>query len=130
MNVGNAISGGPVNVVPDLAVARINLRVADNASAEWFEHKLKTFVESIRKSDGFRCELHGGLTSPAKLVHDEMRQLMAAIESCANDLGQPVVWKSTGGVCDGKNWLRLDFLTLIPLALWVVPFTVLKSGSS
>ncbi len=103
VNVGNAISGGPVNVVPDLAVARINLRVADNASAEWFEHKLKTLVEAIKKSDGFQCDLHGGLTSPAKLVDDEMRQLMAAIESCANHLGQPVAWKSTGGVCDGNK---------------------------
>jgi glutamate carboxypeptidase len=103
LNVGNAVSGGAVNVVPDLAVARINMRVSDDASASWFEQKLKALVQVVNNSDGFQCEYHGGLTSPVKLINDEMRQLMAAIETCAYQLGQPVTWKSTGGVCDGNK---------------------------
>ncbi len=103
INVGNVVGGGPVNVVPDLAVGRINLRIADNESASWFEHKLKSLVDEIDVSEGFHCEIHGGVTSPAKSISDEMRQLMNAIESCAGQLGHSVAWKPTGGVCDGNK---------------------------
>ncbi len=104
INVGNVVGGGPANVVPDLAVARVNLRVADNASAAWFEHKLKSLVDVVNAIDGMQCEVHGGVTSPAKIINDEMRQLMSAIENTAMQLGQSVRWKDTGGVCDGNKF--------------------------
>jgi glutamate carboxypeptidase len=103
INIGNVIGGGPTNVVPDLAVARVNVRVNDNASADWFEKELKSLVSVIQASEGFQCEVHGGVTSPAKLINDEMRQLMSAIETCAGQLGQSVHWQETGGVCDGNK---------------------------
>ncbi len=103
INVGSVVGGGPVNVVPDLAVGRINLRIADNESVGWFEHKLRSLANAINASQGFHCEIHGGVTSPAKLITDEMRQLMNAIESSASQLGQSVLWKPTGGVCDGNK---------------------------
>jgi len=103
INVGSFVGGGPVNVVPDLAVGRINLRLADNDSASWFKHKLKALVSTVNTCEGFHCEIHGGVTSPAKPITDETRQLMNAIESCAGQLGQSIQWKATGGVCDGNK---------------------------
>ncbi len=103
INVGNVVGGGPVNVVPDLAVGRFNLRVPDSESANWFELKLKTLVDAVNNGEGFECKIHGGLTSPAKPITDETRRLMEAIESSAGRLGQSIRWKATGGVCDGNK---------------------------
>ncbi len=103
INVGSIVGGGPVNIVPDLAVGRINLRLAHHDSANWFEQKLKVLVDAINTNEGFHCEIHGGVTSPAKPITDETRQLMNAIESSAGQLGQSIQWKATGGVCDGNR---------------------------
>jgi len=103
INVGNVIGGGAVNVVPDLAVGRFNIRIGDNRDKVWFENKLKSLVDAVNASEGFRCEMHGGVTSPAKPITDETRQLMNAIETSAGQLGQSVTWKATGGVCDGNK---------------------------
>ncbi len=103
INVGNIIGGGAVNVVPELAIGRLNIRMSENRDTEWFENKLKSLVDSVNASEGYRCEVHGGVTSPAKPITDETRQLMNAIETSACQLGQSVAWKATGGVCDGNK---------------------------
>lgn len=103
INVGHVVGGGPVNVVPDLAVGRFNVRLADKDSVIWLEQKLKTLMALANESEGFRCEIHGSVSSPAKPITDQSKQIMIAIEECALELGQTVNWKGTGGVCDGNK---------------------------
>ncbi len=104
INVGNIQGGEAVNIVPDLALARLNVRIADTSSAKWFEQQLKQFVSELNTMDGFRCRSLGELASPPKMVTDEMQQLMRAVEDASLDAaGRIIHWKETGGVCDGNK---------------------------
>jgi glutamate carboxypeptidase len=103
INVGAVVGGEAVNIVPELAIGRINVRFDEQASRVWFDEQFKSLVDQVNHSDGVRCDVYRGASSPAKNVTDEMRQLMHAVQSCAGDLGQSIGWKATGGVCDGNK---------------------------
>ena len=104
INVGRIVGGGAVNIVPDLAVAHVNIRVADMAAAKWFEQQLARGVASVNARSGFRCLSSGGLASPPKLVTGEMQQLMSAVQQATLAAGGSTIkWKESGGVCDGNK---------------------------
>ncbi len=104
INVGAVQGGGPVNIVPDLAIGRFNARVLDQESQWWFEGKLKQIIEAANQQEGLSVELHGGVTSPPKQLTPEIESLMRAIETVYREqLGKPLAWRATGGVCDGNK---------------------------
>ncbi len=104
INVGLVQGGGPVNVVPDSAFARLNVRAPDADSATWFEEQLRLLVNSTNARDGFTCQSHGSFTSPPKRINSAQQSLMRAVESSSAKLNlPPVQWKYTGGVCDGNK---------------------------
>ena len=103
VNVARIDGGGPLNVVPDLAVIRVNVRVADESQQAWIEQRLEEIVSKCGQMDGFSCELHGDFFSPPKILCDSSKKLKQQIESSANKLGIEVGWRSTGGVSDGNK---------------------------
>ncbi len=104
INVGYISGGGPVNVVPDQAIARINVRVADGESAVWFEQQLQSLASQTASREGFTCEVHGGFISPPKRIDAAQQALMQAVSGSAVKLGlPPITWQYTGGVCDGNK---------------------------
>lgn len=104
INVGYVHGGGAVNVVPDLAVGRLNVRVQDANCTDWFMGAANSLIKDSNSKDGFEVEMFGGITSPPKPVTDESRQLMTAIESVVKEVeARELTWKSTGGVCDGNK---------------------------
>jgi len=104
INVGFVSGGGPVNVVPDFAMARLNARVPDSESATWFEEQLRQLVKVTNARDGFACALHGSFTSPPKRINAAQQALMHAVEASSAKLNlPPVQWQYTGGVCDGNK---------------------------
>jgi glutamate carboxypeptidase len=104
INVGFVSGGGPVNIVPDFAIVRLNARVPDTESANWFEEQLRQLVQVTNSREGFACELHGSFTSPPKCIDAAQQALMRAIEASSAKLNLlPVQWQDTGGVCDGNK---------------------------
>lgn len=105
INVGFVSGGGPVNVVPDFAIARINARVPDSDSATWFTQQLtRQLAEANNIRDGFQCSWHGLFTSPPKRINPAQMALMQAVEASSLKLDlPPVQWRYTGGVCDGNK---------------------------
>ncbi len=104
INVGLVSGGGPVNVVPDFALGRWNVRVPDAESATWFEEQLRDLVDATHARDGYTCELNGGFTSPPKRINAAQQALMRAVEVSSVKLNLPTVhWQYTGGVCDGNK---------------------------
>lgn len=104
VNVGFVSGGGPVNVVPDLAVGRFNIRITDAGQQTWFEQQFSQLCDQINTQEGFALNTAGGVSSPPKPLTDASRRLMLAIEASYGRLGLPQPqWISTGGVCDGNK---------------------------
>lgn len=102
LNVARIAGGGPLNVVPDTAVVRFNVRVPDAAAAAWIEAAVRE-VAAAPLGEGLSAELHGGFTRPPKPVDAAQTELMAAVEAAGALLGQPIAFKASGGVCEGNN---------------------------
>jgi glutamate carboxypeptidase len=102
LNVARIDGGGPLNVVPDRAVLRFNIRLPDAAAADW----ALAFVEhavAATAADGIEAHLHGGFTRPAKPFNAAQQTLFGAVKEAGALLGQEITWASSGGVCEGNN---------------------------
>lgn len=102
INVGCIDGGGPVNVVPDVAIIRFNVRLDSDADIVWLNSKLDTIVMDVAATDGYSAELHGGITSPPKPERAH-RSLFERVVGCAQAMGLDLSLRPTGGVCDGNK---------------------------
>jgi len=103
VNVGKIEGGGPVNVVPDLAIARFNLRVASVDDQKRAEDRVRELVEQLNRKDGIRATLHGRFQSPPKPMDARTEHLSRLIADCGKDLGLNLAYRPTAGVCDGNR---------------------------
>jgi len=103
LNIGRISGGGPVNVVPDTAVAHFNVRLGDAGEQDWVHHQIQQIVARMNEQDGIRVELFGGFTRPAKKTYPAHELLCQWLRECGETLNVPVAFKATGGCCDGNN---------------------------
>ncbi len=103
-NVGRVGGGGALNMVPDLAISRINVRVKTREHQTIVLDNFKKVVEQVNALDGISCEMHGSFTSPPKQLDDRSRELQNRIERCGTALGLQVKWRGTGGASDGNKF--------------------------
>ena len=103
-NAGRISGGGPLNVVPDLAIGRVNVRVKTVEQQAEVESQFARLVESFNKLDGISVEMSGGFSSPPKPLCSESEKLQKRIESAGQTLGLNVAWRGTGGASDGNKF--------------------------
>lgn len=103
VNVGKIEGGGALNRVPDLAIARFNLRVRDGGDQRAAEEFLRGQAEEFARREGFSLSLHGRFTSPPKPLEGRGLALLEAVAGCGRDLGMDLRWLSSGGVSDGNK---------------------------
>lgn len=102
-NVGKIEGGGALNRVPDLAIARFNLRVRDAADQLLCEEYLRAQAEEFSRREGYSLEIHGRFTSPPKPLEGRGLALMEAVAGCGRELGMDLSWRASGGVSDGNK---------------------------
>lgn len=102
LNIARIDGGGPLNVVPDRAIVRFNIRLPDAAAGEWAMAFVQREVAATA-AEGVSAELHGGFTRPAKPFNAAQQALFGAVKEAGGLLGQPIEWASSGGVCEGNN---------------------------
>ena len=103
INAGYVKGGGALNVVPDLAVFKFNVRTAEASDECWIHDELDLLMTRLNAREGLRCELSGGFTRPPKIVTAEIQRLMDYVGDCGRQLGLNLHFKPTGGCCDGNN---------------------------
>ena len=103
VNVGKVEGGGPLNRVPDLAIARFNLRAQDAEDQAAAEDFLRGSAAAFAAREGYSLELHGHFASPPKPMDGPMEGLLTAIRACGKDLGLDLSWRPSGGVSDGNK---------------------------
>lgn len=102
-NPAEVRGGGTLNQVPDLAVARFNVRTEQHEDEHWVRQQLSRLSNDINARDGLSLSLHGGFTRPPKLLTPANLALFELLADCGNALDMRVHWSKTGGCCDGNN---------------------------
>lgn len=103
INPGFIQGGGALNVVPDKALGRFNIRIAHPDDEPWFLQQLETIRTTITARDGIRVTLHGGFGRKPKLLSAANLRLLELARDCGSELGMQLNWLPTGGCCDGNN---------------------------
>lgn len=103
VNIGRVSGGGPVNVVPDTAVAHFNVRLSEVAHQNWFSQQLENIVQRCNDQEGIQIEVFGGFTRAPKPSNKAHQLLCRWLSDCGETLGVAVGFKATGGCCDGNN---------------------------
>ena len=103
-NVARIDGGSPMNVVPDLAIVRANVRVRTAEEQASVERQLESVALKFNKLDGIKVSLHGGFRSPPKPITPEMETVMQRIENSGAALGVDIQWSGTGGASDGNKF--------------------------
>ena len=102
LNVAKIDGGSPLNVVPDIAIVRFNVRFPDAEAAAWLEAGIAVAL-TVGEGDGLGVSLHGGFTRPAKPFNAAQTALFGKVKEVGGLLGQPIAWTPSGGVCEGNN---------------------------
>ncbi|MEH6494982.1 MAG: hydrolase [Pseudomonas marincola] len=103
VNVGQITGGGALNVVPDLAQVRFNVRLEATDDQAWLLKQLEQFLNTVNDQDGIHAVLSGGFSRPPKPMTPELDRLFALAASCGDSLGISISHIATGGCCDGNN---------------------------
>jgi glutamate carboxypeptidase len=95
--------GGPNNVVPDLAILRVNVRPGTAQDERAARELIDESTASVAREHGVIMHVHGGFGRPPKPMDDKAESLFAFVRQCGAELGIDLSWRDTGGVCDGNN---------------------------
>jgi glutamate carboxypeptidase len=103
INPAKIDGGSPNNVVPDLAILRVNLRPRTTDDQEIAARLIAKALEETAKQHDVYIEAHGGFGRPPKPLNEEAEALFGLVRQAGADLGQDIAWQPSGGVCDGNN---------------------------
>ena len=103
VNPARIDGGGPNNVVPDLAVLRVNFRPASHDEITLAQAQIDAAVAIVAAERDVRITVHGRFNRPPKPIDAGAAKLFALVKASGADLGLDIAWKATGGVCDGNN---------------------------
>ena len=103
VNPATIDGGGPNNVVPDLAILRVNLRPRTPADQARAMRLIEATVAAVAAEHDVTIDVHGGFARPPKPMTPEAEALFGLVRGAGADLGQTIAWQATGGVCDGNN---------------------------
>ncbi len=141
VNVGPLKGGGATNIVPDYAAAWGNVRFKDAESAREIAENLDSlnvaFGEAAPESAKTRIDpplpsepssrtpqtrlpslkVRTSFARPAKPVTPQTQRLAETIREVSESLGVPLVFGSSGGVCDGNNLQDAGLPTLDTLGV-------------
>ena len=103
INPAKIDGGGPNNVVPDLAILRVNLRPRTTDDQEIAARLIAKALDETAAAHDVFIEAHGGFGRPPKPVTEDAEALFKLVSQAGADLGQEIGWQPSGGVCDGNN---------------------------
>ncbi len=102
VNCGEIHGGTGFNVVPDLAILKLNVRATKPNKLADAKSKIEELVVKHSERDGIWIELHEDGTSPPKMVDLGTEKLIEWLGACTKDLGSTMKTKPSRGACDGS----------------------------
>ncbi len=103
LNVGSIAGGGAVNIVPDRAVAAINVRVATAIAAEAVKERFAALTAELNRREGFSLEITGGFDRPPLEPEARTDAAFVAWTEVARACGVEIPgWLDVGGGSDAN----------------------------
>jgi glutamate carboxypeptidase len=103
INPARIDGGSPNNVVPDLAILRVNLRPRTSDDEQIARRLIAKALNETAAQHDVYIEAHGGFGRPPKPMTSQAEALFNLVIQAGTDLGQDIGWQPSGGVCDGNN---------------------------
>ena len=103
VNPARIDGGGPNNIVPDLAILRVNIRPHDEAALQRARQLLLDICWDVTRRHDVKVSLHGSFARPPKALDAASLKLFGLVEDAGAALGLTLARKASGGVCDGNN---------------------------
>jgi glutamate carboxypeptidase len=103
VNPSRIDGGSPSNVVPDLAILRVNLRPRTPEMEAEAKREIDTLIGAVAAERDVQIDVSGGFGRPPKPLTPEAEALFNLVRRAGADLGQSIAWQPSGGVCDGNN---------------------------
>jgi glutamate carboxypeptidase len=103
INPSRIEGGSPSNVVPDLAILRVNLRPRTPEDEQKARELIDSAVAQVIAVHDVQAEVQGGFGRPPKPLTPEAEALFNLVKQAGADLCQAIAWQPSGGVCDGNN---------------------------
>jgi len=102
-NMAKIDGGGAVNIVPELAIGRFNVRMQEDDDQQWITREIDNLIASVNEQDGITAELTGGFTRPPKPMAPANALVFDWVKRAGEALGVRIKWAPSGGVCEGNN---------------------------
>ncbi len=102
INIGLIQGGEALNVIPDTAVVKLDVRVESSDDATWVLQQLQDIVKKNARKD-YSLTLHGAFGRPVKKVQQNTINLFTRIQKHGRSQGLNLGWHDSGGCCDGNN---------------------------
>ena len=103
VNPARMVAGGALNVVPDVATLKWNIRIAKAEDEAWVMDRMEEIIAPYHEVNGFEAALSGHFTRAPKPMCARNTALFEWVASAGTMLGQEIAWRDTGGACDGNN---------------------------
>ncbi|HWL09736.1 MAG TPA: hydrolase [Planctomicrobium sp.] len=107
LNVARIDGGGPSNMVPALAVARLNIRYTDRKHEPEIKNTIDEILTRVSSQTGVPLSLNGEFTTPPKQVTPALEAMFKQLQSCGQKLELELAWGPSGGSCDGNRLAAL-----------------------
>lgn len=116
LNVGTITGGQALNVVPELAIAKFNIRVASDADADDILAKVDAILAKYTEDD-YEIFRHGKISRPAKPMDEAQQHLFSVLKQINDEFALPTKVIATGGCCDGNNFKALGLANIDTLGV-------------
>ncbi len=121
VNIGQIEGGGPVNIVPNLGICRLNVRTRDPEDMQQIKEHLERYADELN------IELIQDSARSPKPFDEATQVLFHRMRKHAGDHGFDLHWKESGGVCDGNLLAGAGLPTIDTLESLEAISTQLKS---
>ena len=102
INVGMIQGGNALNVVPEKAVAKIDVRISKKDDEIFVIDEINHLIAKLKHKD-YSLEIHGEFSRPVKIVNPATVKLFSTIKELGDKLKLSIDWQDSGGCCDGNN---------------------------
>ncbi len=102
LNIGQIAGGEALNIVPDHAIAKLDVRITTPEDEQWVRQQLEKIFLQLKRPDYF-LKLDGDFERPVKRVNWSTTELFLRIQQLGKTLGLNLDWQDSGGCCDGNN---------------------------